>query len=355
MPLRQYRRINRIPPSPDGAHLDFPTRQVATSLALIIAILLIGTCGYHLIEGVPLFDAFYFTVITVSTIGYSEPSNFSEAGRAFTIGLVIFNLIIFTYAATTLGQFLVSGVLMNKYGARKMRREIERLEDHYIVCGYSRLGRMVIDQLLAYDRPLLVIDTDRECCDEMTNRGILNIQGDASEDRILNDAGINRAAAVIVVAQDDPINVYITLSARALNPDVTIIAQGMGDLAENKLKRAGASRVVSPLERGAIYISQAALRPSVVDFLDMTATPGGEKIQLEELEVPAKSPLAEKTLRQLDLGHRFSIIVAAIHRSKEEGWLEFNPGADSKVQVGDVLVALGRYEDLRALEQEMGD
>ncbi len=336
-----------------ATHRQPSLRQPMEALVALFAITVIGTLGYHVLEHVDLFEAFYFTVITLATIGYGELPNFSPVGKAFTIFLVLTNIVIFSYAVGTLTQFLIGGTIQNMLGARKMTKEIAKLEKHFIVCGYGRLGETIVEQLQAYGKDFVVIDGSSEICRTLADRNILAIWGDASEDEILREAGVERATTLIVATPQDAISVYITLTARTLNPAMRIIARAVSENAERKLMRAGADRVVLPTDRGGVYMAQAALRPSVVDFLDVTSSPGGEKIQLEELVVPPNSFADSKTLGQLNIGNTYSLMVVAIRHAEGATTVEFNPRAGSKVHAGDTLVILGEYKNLMAFEHKL--
>jgi voltage-gated potassium channel len=343
--LREQHRRNASP----------SLRRPIFAVALLLFIFTAGTIGYHIIEDAPLFDSLYFTVVTLTTIGYGEMENFSDQGRLFTIVLVLLDIGIFTYAISSLTQFFISGTMLQILGVQHMQREIARLKDHIIVCGYGRLGKNIVEHLRHSGQPYVIIDSKSDEMTDSFDEKYLVIHGDASDDSTLLKAGIERAQTLIVATPEDPINVYITLSARNINPKIRIIARAIDETAETKLIRAGADRVVSPIERGADYMAQTALRPSVVDFLDVTSTPGGEQIQLEELVVPPNSIAEGKSLGDLQIGRKYSLMIVAIRHMTPEERVEFNPRAESIAKAGDTLVILGKVENLQQLENDLQD
>jgi len=343
--LRQFRSWRR--------NTNPAVRSSLRAMAALGFIILCGTIGYSIIEGVTPFDALYFTIITLTTTGYGEMQGLSDAGRAFTMVLILTGIGVFSFALGSILQQFVGGYLINALGVRRMHSEIARLRDHFIICGYGRLGRTIADHLERARRPYVVIDLCHEKCEALLSRHTPAIEGDASEDRILKMAGIEAARGILIATPEDPINVYITLTARTLNHKIPIIARAIDERAEEKLQRAGATRVVSPLDRGAVFMTQAALHPSVVDFIDIASSPGVEQIQIEQFLVPPNSPAAGKSLRQLDLTRSCGVLIVAIRRSSRtsrENPLEFNPRADAVIEDGDTLVVMGEMDSLTKLE-----
>lgn len=349
----------RLPPK--GAHrrrrhrrLHLP-RELARPLLAFLTIILIGllgTLGFHTIEGTSYFDAFYFTVITVGTIGYGELPNMTTEGRMLVILLVMLSVLLLSFAVASLTQFLVSGTIVNIMGLRKMTHEIEKLSGHFIVCGLGRLGSTIALQLERAGKPFVIIEPNEEKCRAAQKRRWFVVQGDATMDETLADAGIERAEALIVVTAEDAMNTYIILSARTLSPSIRIITRAVGDGAEKRLRLAGADQVVSPIERGAVHIAQTALRPAVVDFIDLAAAGAGDTFQLEEILVPMSSPMLGRSLRELDIANRHEVMIVAIRRA-HTGVVEFNPRAASEFHPEDVLIAMGRMDRLVGFERAL--
>jgi voltage-gated potassium channel len=325
------------------------------SVAALFFITAAGSVGYYIIEDISPLDSVYYTVITLTTIGYGEPRGaFSETGRFFTIILIVTGVGTFSYFAGTLARVIVSGEIQRSLGNRRMEDRLKKLENHFIVCGYGRLGRAISKPFRERQTPFAIVEIDRGALENAVADGCVAILGDASNEDTLENAGIARARGLIAACAEDAMNVFITLTARQMRPDLYILARGNSESTLKKLTQAGATRAFSPHDIGGVYMAQAALRPSVVDFFDMTTMLGAQSILLEEVQVPLDAPREPQSLRKLDLGRRFGVIIVAIKHNRDGGQIEFNPTAQSMVAPGDLLIALGEDKNLKKMGAHLG-
>ena len=325
-----------------------PIRKFRFSIFTLLAVILGGTIGYSLIEHWTPFEALYMTVITVATVGFREIHDLSLHGQVFTILLIIFGASSLAYTLGTLFQFMVEGQLRTILGRKKLEKKIDALKGHYIVCGYGRIGRLICREFAAKPAPYVVVEQDAELCRQLGENDCLYVQGDATRDEILEQAGIRRAKGLITAVTSDSANVYITLTARGLNPDLFILARAGEEGSEIKLKRAGASKVVSPYTIGASRMAHAMLRPSVVDFIEIATGDGDIELQLEEIRVAPDSVLAGTTLLSSDIRKKHGIIIVGIHKKGEK--ILFNPGSNTPIAAGDTLITLGERTSIKELE-----
>jgi voltage-gated potassium channel len=320
-------------------------------LALVPAVLVvIGTLGYWILEpDYTLFDALYMTVITLTTVGYEEIHHpLDTRGRVFTILLLFGGVFTVFYAVSEIIRGVVSGELQVIYGRRRMERDLAGLKNHLIVCGYGRMGKLVCREFSREGQAFVVIEREEHLLRGFDIPLGRALPGDATSDAILKQAGVERARALVVVAASDADNLYITLSARLLNPNLFIVVRAESDQAEEKLRRAGANRVVSPYAIGGFRVSQAVLRPAVVDFIELATRTDYLDLQIEEVSIAAGSRLADKTLQEGKVRREFGIIIVAI--KKADGSMVFNPPGDAFMIAGDTLIALGHRQQLDQLE-----
>ena len=318
------------------------------AVALLASIVAGGTAGYMVIERWGAWDAFYMTVITVTTVGYKEVHDLSRAGQVFTVVLLVGGVGAALYAFTLLAAVVVEGVLPKRLQRRRHVRMLDTIKDHYIVCGYGRIGRIVAQQFRRQNIPYVIIERDSNRLQAAIDDGAPGIEADASREEVLKRVGIERARGLIAVVGTDAENVYTVLSARVLRPDLFIVGRAETDDAVLKLKRAGADRVISPYEIGAIQIAQTALRPAVVDFVELATSTDNLELAMEEIPIAAPSTLANQTILDANLRQRFGVIVVGIQR--QDGRMEFNPEPEMPIRAGDKLVVLGRPDSLKRLE-----
>ncbi len=300
-----------------------------------------GTWGYVLIEGWTPFEALYMTTITLATVGYSEVHNLSYRGQIFTILLILFGVGTIAYTVSSMIQFMVEGQLHQVLGKKKLQKKINRLHDHYIICGYGRIGRMISREFAARPLPFIVVENDPDRIPRLIEDKHLFIQGDATRDEVLKKAGISSAKGLITAVTMDAENVFIVLTARGINPDLFILARASEEGAEVKLMRAGASKVISPYTIGANRMAQAILRPSVVDFIDIATGHTNIELQMEEIPVSPESSLAGKDLHQSGIRKELGLIIVGIKRGEQ---MIFNPEADTIIEAGHTLIALGNIQ-----------
>ena len=326
------------------------TKHLLISIALLLIIFTTGTAGYMIIERWNLTDAIYMTIITITTVGFSEIHPLSELGRIFTIGLVFFGVAFFLYVAGSMVQFMVEGSIREIMGRRTLNRKIEHLKKHYIVCGYGRIGRVLCKHFLADPSlKMVIVEKNEALISEMETDGVLYISGDASEEETLLKAGIKNAKVLIAALATNIDNVFLTLTARQLNPTIFIVARSSSKAAKSKLLAAGANRVESPYDIGAVSMAQRVLRPSVTSFLDLVFAYNRKDIQMEEIPVSPSSRLANVMLKDSGIRQQFNLIIIAV--KKPDGDMLFNPSFETVINSGDTVIAMGKTENLLELEK----
>ncbi len=325
-------------------------RKVMLLLVPLLLILFFGTIGYMLLENTSFVDGLYLTVITITTVGYGDIVPIHAGGRIFTVVLVFCGVGYVMYLFGKITEAMVEGGLRRIVERRKMNKKIARLKDHYIVCGFGRIGMEICSILKENNRSFVVVERDNEVVKAIENLGYIDLMGEASDDDVLLAAGIARAKGLIAVVSSDADNLYITLTARGLNPDLFILTRSSGSPGvARKLKRAGASRVISPYSIGARRMAQLIVRPTVMDFIDLAMQAGELSLRMEELVVSEDSPIAGKTIVESGLRKKYDIIVVAIKRGNEP--MFFNPKPDAVIQAGDILIVLGDSDHIASLEQ----
>jgi voltage-gated potassium channel len=322
------------------------------ALLVPVALLLIGTFGYVLIEHWNLLDALYMTVITLTTVGFNEVHELSTPGRIFTIFLALGGIFTLFYTATAIISAVVSGEFQGILGRKRMERSLGKLSNHLIVCGFGRMGRQVCHEFSKQGLPFVVIDKQPEAVADFHMPHGIALHGDAGSDEILKQAGIERARALITVVASDAENLYIVMSSRLLNDKILLVARAEETSGEQKLLRAGANRVVSPYYLGGLRVAQAALRPTVMDFLELATRTEHVALQIEETQVSPKSRLVGTALHQSRLRQDLGVIIVAI--KKKSGKMVFNPPPEAVLEEGDILVAIGDRDHLDQLEKLAG-
>ena len=327
------------------------TRPIRRFLVVLIGIGLAGTIGFMTLEGWNVLDALYMTVITLSTVGFGEIHPISAAGKIFIIVLITAGVGAVAYLFSTLSQYVVSGALTGSFRSRRMQRIIDALSGHFIVCGYGRVGQHVVSDLEDRGRRCVVIESDSTTAERLADR--LVVIGDAADDDALRRAGINRARGLVAATGDDADNLFITLSARSLNPNTLIVARANDPASEPKLLRAGATHVISPFSISGHRIASQLLNPSITDFLDVVMHSADLELWLEEVTVTAGSDLEGKAMETAMLRLEVGANIIAIRRAQERGFTTV-PQTGLQVQSGDVMIALGTQEQLHALSKLAG-
>ncbi|MCX6539663.1 MAG: potassium channel protein [Acidobacteria bacterium] len=318
------------------------------AVALLLVVLAGGSVGYVVIEGWSPWDGFYMTVTTITTVGFREVHPLSRAGEVFTVGVIVAGVGTAFYTFTLLASLVVEGGLHQRLERRRRQRMLEQLRDHFIVCGYGRIGSTIVEELRRQHVPYVVIERDPERVHEVIEQRGLAVVADASSEEVLRRVGIDRARGLIAAVGTDAENVYAVLTARDIRPDLYIIGRAETADAERKLLRAGANRVVSPYRIGARELAQTALRPAVVDFFELATRSGNPELAIEQVTIADHSGLVGQTIIEANVRQRFGLIVVGIQR--RGGRMEFNPPGDAVMQAGDQLVVLGRTDGLRELE-----
>ncbi len=322
--------------------------QIIVSVCLSIALLALGSLGYMLIEGWSFMDSLYMTVITLATVGYGEVQTLSVPGRVFTLILIILGVGYFLYVVGAIIQFLVEGRIRLVLGRRKLDKQINKLEGHYIVCGYGRMGRALTGFLTQRYLDVVVIEQNESRVPVMNEDGVLYLLGTATDENMLMRAGIDRARGVMTVVGADSDNVFMVLLARELNPDIFIVSRAILNSAKRTLRAAGANKIVSPYDLGARRMAHAILRPTVIEFLEMAFADDSADIEVEELKVKPNSPLRDICLLDSNIRRDFNVIIITI--KKNDGRMVFNPGAETCLEADDILVVVG----LRSRIEKLG-
>jgi voltage-gated potassium channel len=318
-------------------------QSVIRGLVFLVLVMALGTLWFVIMEDHSFLDGLYMTVITISTVGFREVKTLDGSGRLFTVFLIIAGLTVLTYTLGSLGRVIVEGSIERYVGRKRMLREIEKLKGHYIICGHGRMGQILCEELKKENVPFVVIEGDPDMADDLVEKGFMVVKGDATEDSLLQQAGITRAKGLVAVVSSNVDNLYITLSARVLcreeNPGLYILSRATDRQATEKIERAGADRVVSPYVIGGMRIVQALLRPTVSDFLEIATRSSGLDLMFEEMAIRDDSDLDGVALKDSGIRKSYDVIVIAI--KKRTGDMVFNPGPETVLHNGDMLVTLG--------------
>ena len=326
-------------------------RKLIYPVISILGVISFGTIGYTVIENWSLFDSLYMTIITLTTVGYEEVHVLSKSGRVFSIVLILSGVGSMLYALGVGARVLLEGEIRDILGRKKLTKKIANLKNHYIICGYGRMGNIICREMLQNKAPFIVVEGNPDVVASM-DANLLALHGDATQDAVLKQAGIDRARGLISVLSSDADNLYVVLSARGLKPGLKIVARASEEGAEQKLLRAGADNVVSPYSIGGLRIAHRLLKPAVVDFIEFATRSGNLELQMEEIKVKGTSHIIDRSLDECGIRKEMGIIIVAIKR--ESGEMKFNPTSTSIIKQGDTLVAMGETKQLKALEDLVG-
>lgn len=326
--------------------------RIAIAIALTLAM---GTVGFTVVEHWPLFDSFYMTLITITTVGYEEIHPLSQGGRIFNSFLILFGVSTMFFAIGGMTQIIIELELNQYFGKRRIRAMIENLSNHYIVCGYGRVGRGAATALRSAGVSFVIIDRNDDKVERAIHDGMLGVQADANSDDTLRDVGIMRAAGLIATLSTDADNLFLVISARTLNPELKISARIAEITSSDKFRRAGAEYVFAPYDITGNRMAEALIRPHVYQFLDFTTRPGelGLNVSLDQVPVSVTSELVGQSLRHLQLRRDLGIIVLAIR--KPDGNMLFNPPAEAEICGGDCLIVMGAQDALRNLNRSIAE
>lgn len=329
--------------------MGHPFRRLLPAILLLLTVIFVGILGYILIEGWTPLEAIYMVVTTIFTVGFQEVHALSSTGRIFTVFIIFGGVGSAIYAAGQAVEIIVEGEMSGYRKRRRMSKSISEMKDHYIICGFGRVGHQVAQVFEASRIPFVVIDSKKETVEELEARDIPSIIGDATHDTVLIDAGIQHAKGLVACSDSDVANVYVTLSARVLNPSLNIVARAGFKDTEKKLFMAGANRVISPYFISGVRMAALATQPVVSDFLDMVTHDGQVDFSLFEITISPDSPLLSMNLANADITNKSGALVLAVRKSS--GAFELQPKALSKIEKNDVLIVLGTQEQYQALER----
>jgi len=322
--------------------------RIAIALSVLVVVFFIGSVGYHIVEGMEFFDGFYMTFITITTIGFSELKNLSSAGRVLTMVLFVMGIGVISYIASQTTQLIFESEIFRR---RAMRKQLEKMEQHYIVAGYGRIGHRIAEVLKDANIPLVVIENRESSIERIRENGHLYVEGDAQDEDILKEAGIERAKGLICTLSRDQDNVFVTLIGRDLNPDIFILVRTNQHQNTKKILRAGANKVISPYEIGADRMANVILRPHVDQFMDRILGGTTQDHVFDEVKIFSGSELAGKTLSEAEIRQKYFVVIIAIIPEDKDN-IRFNPGSDDKITVGDSLIVLGDVDRIKHLRED---
>ncbi len=321
-----------------------PTKKLKIALLISVSIFIMGTLGYHYIEGWSFVESLYTTVITLATVGYGDFHPQQTMGRIFTIVLIIFGVGAMAYTIGMATEVMVEGQMKKAMGRGKLKKKVEKLAGHYIVCGYGRIGCIICKEFAAENIDFVVIDDDPETIHEIEEEGFIYYHGSATEDKTLLETGIKKAKGIVCALPSDAQNLYVILTAKEFNPDIYTLSRAEDETSERRLIRAGANRAISPYTVGGMRMAMAALRPAIVDFIEITTRRQSLELRMEELFVCDASPVLDKSLEESKIRKHYGLIIVAI--KKASGQMIFNPDASYVIEKGDQLITLGEDANL---------
>jgi voltage-gated potassium channel len=331
----------------DSTVVSYNSKNIIRALFMLGLVLLIGTMGYMGIEGWSPIDSLYMTIITITTVGFKEVHDVSPPGQVFTVFLIFMGMGIIAYALGMVAQIMVELQVRSILGRRKLGLKIKSIKNHYIICGYGRIGRIISQELKANGIPLLVIDNNSDSKQVLDQQDIPYVIDDATSEDVLLEAGIERAKGLVSVVLSDADNLFITMTARGLNPDLFILARADEEHTNKKLLRAGANRVVLPYLIGGRKMAHTITKPAVTDFLELTVHDKDIDLEMGELLVNQRSRLNGVTLSDSGIRQEMNVIIVAIR--KKSGDMTFNPSSGTRIETDDTLIALGESNDLQRL------
>jgi voltage-gated potassium channel len=320
-------------------------------VALLLIVIMIGTVGYHVIEGWRFLDCLYMTIITIFTVGFKEVGALSPLGKIFTMLVILGGAGTAVFTFTKVGEMVYAGGVRKFWWRRRMESKLKNLKDHYIICGHGRMGRIVREKLEEEALPLVVIDKDEKNVEDLkSGHSCCLIVGDATQDDILDQAGIKRAKGLVALLPTDPDNLYLVMTVKLLNPSLFVLARAMDEEAERKILQIGANKVVSPYSMSGLRIAQMLVRPTVVDFVDLIIRRKELSLYMEEFAVRKDAKFVGQTLIGCNLREEANVIVVAIKKPGED--VIFNPSPEFAIEAGDTLLVLGEKTAIAQFEKD---
>ena len=324
-------------------------RKLRYSLLMLIGIISFGTCSYHFVENMPLFEAFYMTIITITTVGFAEVIPLSQSGRVITVIIIILGITAGIYTISVLVRAIIEGEVVQIFGRIKLQKQVSGLKNHFIICGFGRIGRIICSELDNDNIDFVVIEQEPSVIERIEARKYLYIEMDATTEEALMQAGIMTAKGIVTAVNSDANNVFITMNAKSLRPDIFVLARASEEKNEAKLEKAGATKVVSPYMIGARRMAHVLKRPTVVDFIDIATMGNRLALIMEEALIDSKSRFVGKNLIDSRLRQEFGVIIVAI--KKLSGEMIFNPMPLETLEAGDVIVLIGKKDDLKRMNE----
>ncbi|MGH0475042.1 potassium channel family protein [Bacillus paranthracis] len=322
-------------------------KQLWITVICMTFVVILGTLGFMTIEEISLFQAFWMTMITVLTVGYGDAIPVTQAGKVFALLIIPIGVGIVTYAIGVVAAMIIEGNLFHAVRRKKMDKQIAQLQNHIIVCGCGRVGLQVVHELQEKKIPFVVVDKDESILEK---EKLLYVHGDATEDQVLHHAGISKAAGLVAIVANDAENVFITLTARGLNDAIKIVARAEKPETEDKLKRAGANKVINPSSMAGIHIAKGIANPLTVHYIDTVLYGVEQSFVIEEIAVGKGSILTNKSLLESDVRNQFDVTILAILRN---GNVIHNPTGQEKLQEHDMIIVFGSVEKLGQFEKEL--
>jgi voltage-gated potassium channel len=319
--------------------------KLSIALLVLVSVAFIGTIGYHILENWDLIDSFYLTMTTLSTVGYGDFTPKTPQGKIFTVFIIIFGVGTMLYSFGLISETVIEGRLRKLLGRGKLKKMIDKMNNHYIICGGGRIGLLICRELTSEKVPCVVIDNDSEVIQKVQDEGFVYCRGDATHDKTLMEAGIKRAKGIICVLPTDAENLYVILTAKELNQKIYIMSRSEEEESEHRLIRAGADRVMSPYTLGGVRMAMAILRPAMLDFIEITTSRQSLELRMEEISICKGSPFIGQSLEKSEIRKRHGLIIVAV--KKDSGKMIFNPMANYLIEEGDRLIAMGEDENVK--------
>jgi voltage-gated potassium channel len=323
------------------------TGKLKIALLILLAIFIVGTIGFHVIEGWSFVDSFYATITTLSTVGYGDFVPGTTEGKFFAVFIIIFGVGTMLYSFGLISETVIEGRLRGLLGRGKLEKMIEKMSDHYIICGCGRIGFLICRELTAEKVPCVVIDGNPEVIQKAQDEGFIYCKGYATHDKTLIEAGIKRAKGIVCVLPSDAENLYVILTAKELNQNIYIMSRSEDEASEHRLIRAGADRVISPYKLGGVRMAMAILRPAMLDFIEITSRRQSLELRMEEIPIHPGSQFIGKSLEDSGIRQHYGLIVITV--KKDSGKMIFNPLAEYVIAEGDRLIAMGEDENIKRL------